>query len=114
MSLQGDRAELANAISVVEGVTGSEKRPRSIKPGCAWPLLQGLERGSATAFESTWRVVVVLPGNEEKASDWFDEHHEAIAEALEEFGYVERIEPGLVATDAADLEAMILTVRREA
>lgn len=114
MSLVGDRAAIAQALSSADGVRGFSHRPATPKTGDAYPLLGSLDRGPASSFETTWRVVVVLPGDERAASDWFDEHHEPIAEALQGFGYVERIEPGIVVTEAGDKEAMILTLRREA
>lgn len=112
MSIAGDRQALADALSTVDGVTGSKYRPTVLIPGAGWPLLGGIDRSQD--YEVTWRVVVVLPGDERKASEWFDAHHEEVADALEDFGYVERIEPGIVATDAGDLEAMFVTVRKEA
>lgn len=114
MSLTGQRQDIADALSTVEGVSGHPFRPRTMPAGAAWPLLQRLDRGPAYDFEASWRVVVILPGDEQRASEWFDAHHEEIAEALADFGYVGPIEPGLVATDSGDLEAMILTIRREA
>lgn len=112
MSISADRQAIADALSDVTGVTGVKYRPTVMSPGSAWPLLEGIDRSQD--FAVTWRVVVVLPTGERKASEWFDTHHEEVAEALEDFGYVERIEPGIVATDAGDLEAMFLTVRKEA
>ncbi len=112
MSISGDRAALAAAIGTVDGVTGSAFRPTVLMPLTAWPLLDSIDR--TEDFEVRWRVVVVLPTGEQQASEWFDEHHEEAADALEDFGYVERIEPGLVATDSGDLESMIITVRKEA
>lgn len=114
MSIVGDRAALAAALTAVDGVTGHEYRPRTMPPGTAWPLLQRLQRDDAPDFEASWKVVVILPGDEIQASKWFDAHHEDLSEGLADFGYVDTIEPGLVATDAGDLEAMILTIRREA
>lgn len=114
MSLSGQRAELVAALTDVVGVKAYLYRPPAMKTGDAWPLLQDMERGPASDFEVSWRVVVILPDDERKASDWFDEHHEPIAEAIEDFGFVERIEPGLVATEGGDLQAMFLIVRREA
>ncbi|WP_250009132.1 hypothetical protein [Actinoplanes sp. M2I2] len=114
MSIVTDRQDLADALDPVAGVQGHKYRPRTLKTGDAWPLLDGLDRGPARDFEVTWRVVVILPADERRASEWFDEHHELVAEALEDFGYVERIEPGLVRTDAGDLQAMLITVRKEA
>lgn len=114
MSIVGDRAAIAAALSAVDDVTGHEYRPRTLPPGTAWPLLQRLDRGPAQDFEATWRIVVILPADEITASKWFDAHHEAIADGLLDFGFVDPIEPGLVQTDVGDLEAMMLTVRREA
>jgi hypothetical protein len=114
MSLTEDRQEFADALSSVDDVTGHPYRPRTLPTGAAWPLLQGLDRGPANDYETTWRLVVILPSDEVRASEWFDAHHEPITEALADIGYVDRVEPGLVATDSGDLEAMFLTVRREA
>jgi hypothetical protein len=114
MSLTGQRQKIADALSTVEGVTGHPFRPRTFPAGTAWPLLDRLDRGPAYDFEVTWRVVVILPGDEQRASEWFDEHHEPIADGLQSLGYVERIEPGIVVTEAGDMEAMILTLRKEA
>lgn len=114
MSLAGDRQEIATALSTVEGVTGYKFRPTGFKTGVAWPLIDRLDRGPGNTFQATWRVVIVLAQGEEKASEWFDSMHEPIAEALDEFGYVESVEPGSLATDSGDMEIMILTLRREA
>jgi hypothetical protein len=114
MSLEGQRAAIAAALSTVDDVTGHQYRPRTLPPGTAWPLLGGLDEGPARDFLATWRIVVVLPADEIAASKWFDGHHEDVAAALANFGRVTRIEPGLVQTDAGDMEAMFLTVEREA
>lgn len=113
MSISGDRQAIVDALSTVDGVTGSTYRPTVMTPGSAWPLLDSIDRPDRD-FTVRWRVVVILPADERRASEWFDAHHELVAEALEDFGYVERIEPGIVATDAGDIEAMIITVRKEA
>lgn len=125
MSIQGDREELATLLSTIDGVTGSKYRPMVIKTGSAWPLLDSLNRdndrslasmrGMAGNFQVVWSVVIVLPNDERKASEWFDSHHELIADVLEDFGYVTHIEPGLVAVEAGNsMQAMILTLRKEA
>lgn len=114
MSTAGDRQELAAVLSEIDGVKGFNYRPNVFTTGNAWPLLEVLDSPEAGAFQATWRVIVILPTDEVRASEWFDEHHEPISDALGDFGYVERIEPGLVATEAGDLQAMFLLVRREA
>ncbi|HEY3516611.1 MAG TPA: hypothetical protein VGL98_06145 [Gammaproteobacteria bacterium] len=115
MSISGDRQAIADALSTVDGVTGSRYRPTVIAPGAAWPLLDSLAAADGVpAFEVTWRVLVALPTGEQRASEWFDEHHEELADALADFGYVERIEPGRLDTEAGDIDIMIITVRKEA
>ncbi len=114
MSLTGDRQELADTLSTVSDVKGHQYRPASMKAGDAWPLLEYLDTPEAGAFIAQWRIAVILPPDERKASEWFDAHHEPLADALGDVGYVDRIEPGLVATEAGDLQAMFLIVRREA
>lgn len=112
MSISADRQDLANALSGVDGVTGSKYRPAVLAPGAAWPLLESIDRDRD--MQVTWRAAIVLPRDERRASEWFDSHHEAVTDAIADFGYVERIQPGLIGTDAGDLEAMIITVRKEA
>lgn len=114
MSIQGDRQAIADALSTVDGVTGHKYRPTVMRGGAGWPLVQDLQRGPALDFDVTWRVVVVLPAGEQQASEWFDENHEALAEALDDFGHVERIEPTSIVTDAGDMDGMLITLRKEA
>jgi hypothetical protein len=109
------RAEIAAALSTVEGVTGFKFRPTGLKKGAAWPLIDRLDRDQVSGqFATTWRIAVILPEDEEKASEWFDSMHEPITEALEDLGYVDLIEPGALVTSEGDLPIMILTLRREA
>lgn len=112
MSIAGDRQAIADLLSTVDGVTGSTYRPVVMSPGAGWPLLESVDRDRD--FQVRWRVVVILPAGERRASEWFDAHHEELAETLEEFGYVERLEPTSVETDAGDLDAALITVRKEA
>lgn len=111
MSIVGDRQDIASALDSVDGVTGHVYRPTAIVPGAAWPLLGSIDRDRDA--QVTWRAVIVLPADERRASEWFDEHHEAVDAALADLAYVERLEPGLVATDAGDLQAMFVTMRKE-
>lgn len=114
MSLTGERAEIAAALSLVTGVSGFSYRPTAMNAGDAWPLLESLERGPANDYEVTWRIVVVLPKGERDAMDWFDNMYDDIVAGLEQFGYIERIEPGSLATEAGTRDCMILTLKREA
>jgi hypothetical protein len=112
MSLVTDRAEIAAILSTVEGVTGHEYRPAPMMAGAGWPLLDTIER--TPEFEVTWRVVVLLPVGERRASEWMDAHVEALLDAFADFGYVERVQPANLATEGGDMDIMILTVRKEA
>lgn len=115
MSLSGDRAELAALLDSVDDVNGFAYRSRLARTGDAWPLIQQLDAELAGAFQVTWQVVVVLPSDEVKASEWFDEHHEPISDALLDAGFgVDRIMPAALDTDAGDGACMLFTVRREA
>lgn len=112
MSLADDRQDIADAVSTIAGVTGHRYRPAPVMAGAAWPLLSAIQR--SPEFEVTWMVVVALPTGERRASDWMDANHDALCDALEEFGVVERLEPGNLATEAGDMDVMIITVRKEA
>jgi hypothetical protein len=115
MSLSGDRQEIADALSTIDGVTGFKHRPKAYNAGDAWPLIEALDNPAGYALQATWRVVVVLPSGEQDALEYFDSMHEAVSDVLnEQIGFVERIEPGNLATEAGTRNVMILTVRREA
>lgn len=114
MSLTGDRAAIAAALSTATGVTGYVYRPGTPKTGDAWPLLGGLENaGNATTFAVTWRVYVYLPQDERSASEWIDTHHEDLVDALLPVGFVDRIEPVNIGTEQAPVSALLLTMRGE-
>lgn len=109
------RADLAAAVSVVDGIKGHEFRPTLLPAGTAWPLRAELTAGDGVPrLLASWRIVVVLPEGERRASEFFDAKFQPLADALEDMGYVERIEPTIIATDAGDLDGMLITLRREA
>lgn len=114
MSVTTDRLELAEILSTVDGVHGFEFRPATFGTGDAWPQIGPLERGPANNFLVTWRVTIVLPANERKASSWFTDHIEDLTDALDQFAYVERIEPFILQTEAGDANAILLTMNKEA
>jgi hypothetical protein len=115
MSLAGDRQAIADALSSLDDVTGYKYRPTIIRPGDAWPLIEFLDNPGAYNLMATWRVIVVLPAGEQDAMEFFDSMHEEVSDVLnEQFGVVERIEPGNLSTEAGTMNVMILTVTREA
>ena len=114
MSLTGDRAAIAAALSTVDGVTGYAYRPTTPLQGDGWPLLGALDRADGTAFYASWRVWVLMPQDERAAADWLDSHHEGLVDALEaSVGFVDRIEPVVLSTIAGDQFALQITMRGE-
>lgn len=113
MSLVGTRQEIADALSTVDGVKGYRKRPKPSKPGDGWPLLSSLERADGLSFTVTWRVLILLRQDEVAASEWIDAHHEDLVDALEQVGFVDRLEPVQLAADNSTQYALQITMRSE-
>lgn len=113
MSLVGDRQAIADALSTAPGVKGYAYRPTSTKPGDGWPLLSSLDRAAGLAFTVTWRVLIILPGDEVAASEWIDAHHEQLVDALEPVGFVDTVAPVKLESGAGDQYALQMTMRGE-
>jgi hypothetical protein len=107
------RQSIADALSTVEGVTGYAKRPTLLGEGVAWPLVQRLDRGPGQAFQTTWRVIVLLSGDELTAYDQLDDFAVTVPDALRAVLYVDSITPYAITTDAGDLFGFELTARSE-
>lgn len=97
------RASIAAALNELSEVTATAKPPEVRLPGCAWPLVDMLVRGPATAFSCTWRVLVVLDGDEEKACDQLEELFPLVVDALRDELYIDSCTPIAVPTEAGDL-----------
>ncbi|MGC4769203.1 hypothetical protein ACLQ25_09510 [Micromonospora sp. DT44] len=113
MSLTGDRQAIAAALSTAPDVTGHEFRPVRLRHGDAWPLLGAMERGPGRAFEVSWRVLVFLPQDGPASAQWVDDHHEALVDALEDVGFVDRIEPTTIPDGDANPYVLQITMRSE-
>jgi hypothetical protein len=87
------RDSIAAALSTADGVTGYPVRPTTIKAGAAWPLLSTVDHGPGAAFSATWRVIVILPGDEVTAIDQTDALLPGLVEALSPVLFVDRAEP---------------------
>lgn len=113
------RQELADALSTVDDINGFAYRPTVVNPGDAWPLLTGYDRNGeqlpALTFYTVWRVMVALPTDEQAADAFLDGHAVALVEALLPCGYVDSIEPALLATAGSNVGpfAMLITMRGE-
>jgi len=107
------RVAIGTALNDVPGVHGYPKRPATMSEGDAWPLLSTLNRAAGTAFLVQWRVRVVLPQDEEAASDWLDSHWDALFFALNSHGHVIAAQPVLLAAGGGDLYAFEITMQAE-
>jgi hypothetical protein len=115
MSLANSRQEIADVLSGIDGMHGFAYRPKTTNPGDAFPLLESMDTAAGMNLEVTWRIIVLLPKTEKDAMEFFDSMHEVISDVLnEQIGYVERIQPGFLETEAGNKDVMILTVKREA
>lgn len=103
MSLESSRAEIANALSTVAGITGYQKRPNPPVEGDAWPLWSGSDRADGSAFLPTWSVRILVPQDEAAATDWWDDHRDAVLDALRPVLYVQRVAPAAIAASGSDL-----------
>ena len=107
------RANIAAALSTVEGVKGYARRPKSPKAGDGWPLWRGSERADGFLFTQTFAVVIALSGDVVAADDFADAHGDELADALEPVLFVESFAPAVTATDAGDMNALMITGRVE-
>lgn len=108
-----NRQTIADALSTVEGITGYAKRPEVLGEGVGWALFGSAQRGPGQAFEKTWRVIVLLSGDEETATDQFDQFAEDVPSALQAVLYVDTITPFAVSTDAGSFYGFQLIARSE-
>lgn len=115
MSLATDRQDIADLLNALDGISATPYQPKAYGPGVAWPLLEELTQDAEVpGFLVVWRVAIVLSGDVRTAAKWIDDNHEAVAEALEDFAYVFRIQPGTIATDSGDMNAVVFSMRKEA
>lgn len=113
MTFATTRAELAAQLSTVDGVTGYAKRPKIIKPGDGWPLLGSIGDRSGSAWQATWRVIVILGNEEAAAIDKAEVLLPELLEALDPVAYVDGAAPFAVPTQGGDLFALEITARSE-
>jgi hypothetical protein len=97
------RASIAEALSTVDGVKGYAERPTVIKPGDSWPLVDVLNRGPGSAFETTWRVLVLIGNDVGTATDRMDSLIPDVTQALQPVLYVDSARPIAIATAAGDM-----------
>lgn len=113
MSLTGDRAAIAAALTTVTGVKGYQYRPATPRPGDAWPRLVQLDLLDGLVWSAEWTVIVFLPQDERAASVWIDDHFLAIVAALRVPGFATKAEAAQLQTDGGDQFVLAVTMRSE-
>lgn len=88
------RMAIKGALDSVDGINGHEYSPNPPQPGDGW-MHQGsmVVDNRANQFMRSFVVVVMAPQNDERqAYAWFELHWEEIADALEQYGYLDRVD----------------------
>jgi hypothetical protein len=115
MSNATTRAAIAAAISTVPGLRGHTRQPSPCKAGDGWALWGGGVRDEdSMGFDETWRVMIVCDQGDSNAADLFlDSHGDDVLAALRPVLFVESYAPALLATEAGNLFALLITGRSE-
>lgn len=116
MSRQAKRAEIAAALSTVDGVRGFPARPNTPTTGDAWPRWGGSERDDISGqFVRTWMAVVQLPADDTAADAWIDAREDALWAALDPVGWITGFEPvDIGASDGRPrIHGVMITMRSE-
>lgn len=109
------REDIAAALSTIAGIKGYARRPKALAPGTAYPLIGALIRGRGLSFGYSWRIVLILGGDERKADEMLEAQLPEIAVALQEADvlYVDSAVPFIVPTEAGDIYAAEITGRSD-
>jgi hypothetical protein len=113
MSFTATRAALAAALSTVPGIVGYTHRPNLVKAGDAFVFFESADRGPGRAFSATWRVAVLLGGDEYASQEKFDLLLPDLVQALDPVAFVDQAVPALYRTDAGELFAVDIIARSE-
>lgn len=104
------RQQIASALSIVPDVRGHSKRPAPPAEGDGWPVLGPLDRQGGTSFTATWRVRIVLPQDEDAASEWIDSHWPDLFYALQPLAHVMRAAPIMLDGGGGQFYALEITM----
>lgn len=108
-----NRQSIADALSTVDGVTGYVEMPTLVGVGDAWPDVVGLDRGPGQAFQTTWRVTVVLSQDSLEARDQMTDMVPAIAEGVAAVLFVDAANPTRIPVNDGVLYGAELIARSE-
>lgn len=107
------RAQIAETLSLVDGVTGHEFRPSVIGSGDAWPLIASVNSSEGWDYQTEWRILVALSGDEQTAAEQFVSLVPQLIDALRSVVWVESAAPVTIQTSAGDVPALQLTARSD-
>lgn len=95
------RESIADVLTTVDKVRGHANRPRTYKAGDAWPLVGSVDRYNGLMWQTTWRILLCLGGDEVKADKLLEQVAVPIAQALQDADvlYVNAIVPFLMPTE---------------
>jgi len=113
MSLIDDRTALAAAMDGVTDVNGHDRRPAAPRLGDAWPFLERFDVEQGLVLRPTWKVIVLLPQDEFKASEWMDDHLALIFAALRGPGWAESAEPALMRVGRTDAYVLEISLKMD-
>lgn len=113
MSISATRTAIADALSTVPGVTGYARRPAVWVAGDAVVLVERLDHTLGVAWQATWRIVLLLSGDEGVSMEQLDELLPVISAALQPVVYVDSATPELISTDSGDMTGVIFQARSE-
>lgn len=113
MSWAADRAEIATALNTVTGVKGYEYRPKTLRAGDAWPVLESLSLEHSLVWRPSWTVMVILPADERAAGAWIDDHFTDLAAALRVPGFPETADTVVIPSTSGDIPALAISMRSE-
>lgn len=107
------RESIADALTTVTGITGYVTRPKVVRAGDAWAQVNQLTRGPGTAFETEWRIAVVVGADVGTATDKFDSLIPAVTQALQPVAYVDSARPIAIPIEGGELFGAEILARSE-
>lgn len=102
-----ERQPIAEALSTVAGVNGFAYKPRAATLGDAWPQWLGGEHVAPGVFQTNWRIVVLVPVDEQAQEEWINAHLQPLVEALADVVWITDVTPGV----SGDSPALMLNSR---
>lgn len=108
------RADLATAISVVDGVHCTAYHRQTTNPGEAMIRLDRRIRSeNGFGYMNTWQVVVILPQNLAQAEGWIDTHGDELIDAAANHLVVQSLVPGQLPVGSTLVPCVVLEGVRE-